>query len=144
MKQGFTLIELLVVVLIIGILSSIALPQYEKSVNKARATEALLAAKTVAESANLYFLEQRQYPTSQTDLTVKAPDLKNFTLSLNRTSATQLSVQVSSNKGAAVVTVDCQRGKISNRYCTGADCSGYFNCRKPASGETVPTGGCLL
>ncbi len=40
-SKGFTLLELLVVVLIIGILTAIALPQYKKSVEKARTSEAV-------------------------------------------------------------------------------------------------------
>ena len=41
-KAGFTLVELLVIVMILGILSSIALPQYRRSVERARVAEAQL------------------------------------------------------------------------------------------------------
>ena len=56
-KKGFTLIELLVVVLIIGILASVALPQYQKAVEKSRVSEALNNISTVKKQTDLYLLE---------------------------------------------------------------------------------------
>lgn len=77
-NAGFTLIELLVVVLIIGILSAVALPQYQKAVTKARVTEAKTALKALVESTELFILENGAAPNSLEDLTITVPASQNF------------------------------------------------------------------
>ena len=57
-KKGFTLIELLVVVLIIGILASVALPQYQKAVIKAKLSQLTVTIDAVKKGVDLYLLSE--------------------------------------------------------------------------------------
>lgn len=72
-KQAFTLIELLVVVLIIGILSAVALPQYQKAVEKTKFTQALTLLNSLAQAAEVYLITNGEWPQKLTDLDVQLP-----------------------------------------------------------------------
>jgi|TARA_Y100001933_G_scaffold135288_1_gene134517 type IV pilus assembly protein PilA len=62
--KAFTLVELLVVVAIVGILSSVALPNFLSQTDKAKATEAKTNIASTLKQAHAKFLEDGTAPSS--------------------------------------------------------------------------------
>ena len=73
-KQGFTLIEVLTTVLIIGILAAVAMPQYSRAVERARATEAMTALKAMNDAIYAFYADKTICPERFTQLVVTLPD----------------------------------------------------------------------
>lgn len=81
-NKGFTLIELLVVVLVIGALTSVALPQYERAVLRSRAAEVWTVLPSLRSATEEYCMANGgYYAPSLDELSVEIPpDAQKFNI----------------------------------------------------------------
>ena len=86
-NKAFTLIELLVVVLIIGILAAVAVPQYQKAVERSRIISALPLLKAVYSAQKVYYLENGAYATSPKQLDIDFACPEGVTCVINQSTA---------------------------------------------------------
>ena len=150
-KGGFTLIELLVVVLIIGILSSIALPQYTKAVEKARAAEAQAWLANFVTAETTYFMARGEFASDLTSLDIGMPvnDVtKNFTIptSATVTGKTKATIALArKDQQSMAYTLQVEMNHVADsdtittkRECTGtaAICKAITNGRSCSGTET--------
>ncbi len=132
-EKGFTLIELLVVVLIIGILSAVALPQYTKVVEKSRAAQALAVLNSLAQAQQSYYMANGQYASRFDELDVELPwrgTEKWYTGATDTRSNGEWSLQILYDGSYKAIYI----GRLTGKYKGGG--FGYFLSDKDVLYET--------
>ncbi len=116
--NGFTLIELLVVVLIIGILAAVAVPQYQKAVDKSRMARLVAVLKSVKQAEEVYYLANGVYTTNWDELALNVEgtvsccwDSYNF---LTTSQGSRLRLRLAGAEGTTVSAVDAFDEKIAD------------------------------
>ena len=112
MKKGFTLIELLIVMVIVGVLVAVALPQYNRSIERGRALEGIASLREATDYVNAqYILRDFSYPSSVSSGQVDLLQNKYFN-----------APTISISNGAVTVTLqrDTSSGWSYSLYSTSA------------------------
>ncbi|MBI4981853.1 MAG: prepilin-type N-terminal cleavage/methylation domain-containing protein [Candidatus Omnitrophica bacterium] len=127
-KKGFTLIELLIVIIVIGILATVAVPQYLKATERAKIAKAKTALGLIANAEKMYRGEKDIYTTALTNATltnlepyiemtqiIADPDWDYSTNAGTASAFTATATRVGGNYNNQTITMD-QDGAIAGTH----------------------------
>ena len=132
-REGFTLIELLIVVIIIGILASIAVPQFFKVAERARSAEGVQILGAVRRAELRYYSEQGKMTGVITDLDYDAPATNRYFNNPTPVAATY----TGGNETIATITRNGTSNPGFGAYTLTAHGNGAITC---AGGTKCPAG----
>jgi len=134
--SGFTLVELMVVVAMVGILSSIAIPQYSKFVAKSRQSEAKINLAAAYSALKSFYVEHGTYSVClrQVGYVPEAPDdncgpPRYYILGFQSSNFANLGCGPAGNQACGYTFFDGQPTGVACAYGSAAPCcsQGYVN-----------------
>jgi type IV pilus assembly protein PilA len=132
LEKGFTLVELMIVIVIVGILSAVALPNFLNQTKKAAATEASQQVSSIFRQAHTYVLQQGSLGTVSANCSNYAGTLTteaqgaNFSYACGGTqsvftiTATGKSGNNNTDKVTVTLTGDVGQGTVASINTVGA------------------------
>lgn len=142
--KGFTLLEMMVVVIIIGILASIALPRYSKTVENSRISEAQAVLGAIRSAQFRSVLTAGNYSSSIANLDVNIDNSSYFTFDTSDASSANPPESDSDfidYIGRATRTSYRAGGGYAANYFIRINEAGNFSSAAPGSGPVPGMGG---
>ena len=133
MNKGFTLVELIIVVIIIGILASVGIPQYNKTMERSRISEASSILGALRGAQLRYKLENGSYATDPSTLDMDMPAYDGtanrgkffeYSIGTEALGITATAIATAVRIGNQYTIKISDEGKV---YCASADCSGFIS-----------------
>ncbi|MUJ24661.1 type IV pilin protein [Aliivibrio fischeri] len=113
-QKGFTLIELMIVVAVIGVLSAIAIPQYQNYVQKSEAAAGLATLRALQTNIDTFIADNGDFPTDVTTIGATTNMNKLGTIALNSESGGSATFTfdgtASALESGAVITISKDAG----------------------------------
>ncbi|MBM3254228.1 MAG: prepilin-type N-terminal cleavage/methylation domain-containing protein [Candidatus Omnitrophica bacterium] len=119
---GFTLLEVLMVVIIIGVLATLAIPQYTKTVEKARASEAYSNLGTLRKAEWIFYNDRspQTFTAVVASLDIENPNSMatrnfNYTITASSSTFTVTATRASGTNAGETITIN-QAGAIGGNW----------------------------
>ena len=112
-RAGFTLLELMMVVIIMAILASIALPQYLRTSERARAAEAIQMLGAMRTTQTRYYaLNNENYATKADELDIGLVDSDSWHYTMDATTKIGIATRQTGEFANKIININLDTGKL--------------------------------